>query len=414
MHAFLYPCTLLAAVILSATSVSIARADEALIVEVAAGAHDREATLLDAELPASLCDRRCLTLTEIGSSVRIPVQIDRSGKPRLVWILPRKLSAGEIQRYRLAPADCMANAREEVAVTDDGKTLSVRVGAKPVLVYHQAAVPSPNPKEPCYARSGQIHPVFNPSGQVVTDDMNAEHTHQHGIMFAWRKSSFDGRPCDCWDQKSGQGRIEHVRTEAVGGGPVFGYFTARLRHLSLTGADVPKPMLDETWHVRVHNRSDCFVFDLESAQTCASSTPFVVQEYLYGGMAIRGSAAWMQRKPPFDYLTSDGKGRDGNQSRPKWVDFFGPIGGQSTGILVMDHPANFRYPQPVRLHPTLPYFCFAPAAMGDFTIEPGKPYVSRYRFCVHDNQLSVRDGDRLWYDYSDPPRVQLKASGESR
>ena len=96
-------------------------------------------------------------------------------------------------------------------------------------------------------------------------------------MFAWRKSSFEGKPSDCWDQKGGQGRIAHVHTEAVGGGPVFGFFTVRLRHWSLTAAGAPTPMLDETWRVRVYNRSDRFVFDLESVQTCAGSSPLVVQ-----------------------------------------------------------------------------------------------------------------------------------------
>jgi hypothetical protein len=61
----------------------------------------------------------------------------------------------------------------------------------------------------------------------------------------------------------------------------------------------------------------------------------------------------------------------------------------------------------VRLHPTIPYFCFAPAVLGDFAIEPGKPYVSRYRFCVHDNQLTAQNAGRFWQDYADPPQVRV-------
>jgi hypothetical protein len=315
--------TLAASTLLGIISASV-QAAEGVVVEVTAGSYEREGTPLSVELPASLHDARSVALTQIDGGAEVPVQVDRSGTPRAVWILPRKLAAGQVERYRLTPADRQA-AGEAVTVTNDEKQLAVRVGVKPVLVYHEAAVPSPDPKEPYYARSGQIHPVYNPSGRVVTDDMNHEHTHQHGIMFAWRKSSFEGNPSDCWDQKGGQGRIEHVRTEAVGGGPVFGYFTVRLRHSNLTASPAPKPMIDEKWCIRVYNRSDCFVFDLESVQTCAGSSPLVVQEYSYGGMAIRGSAAWMTRKAPFDYLTSEGKGREGNHSRPKWVDFFGPL-----------------------------------------------------------------------------------------
>ena len=331
--------------------------------------------------------------------------MDRSGG-RAYWILPHRLAAGKAQRYRLQEASAAATA-PAVSVTDDGKQLWAAIGAKRVLAYNQAVVPGPNPKEPCYARSGHLHPVFNPSGQVVSDDMNREHTHQHGVMFAWRHSRFEGRPSDCWDQKGGQGRVEHVKTESFGSGPVFGHFTTHLRHTCLNTGGAPKPMLDEVWRVRVYNQAGPFVFDLESVQTCASQSPLVAEKYHYGGMAIRGSAEWFKRKPPFDYLTSEGKNRDGDQSRAKWVDFFGPIGGSPTGILVVDHPGNFRYPQPVRLHPSLPYFCFTPAALGEFSIEPGKPYVSRYRFVVHDGQLAPETAARLARDFADPPQVRV-------
>jgi hypothetical protein len=262
----------------------------------------------------------------------------------------------------------------------------------------------------CCFKRRYIHPLLSPSGRTITDDFNPDHAHEHGVMFAWRKSTFEGRGADCWDQKSGQGRVEHVRIEAAVGGPVFGACVARLRHVSLTVPDAPKPMLDETWHVRVHNPSgQFFLFDLESTQTCAGQSPFTVEQYLYGAMAIRGARAWSQSRPgQFDFLTSEGRTRkDGDQSRPRWVDFSGPIDGRPAGVLVMDHPDNFRFPQPVRLHPSLPYFCFTPASLGAFAIEPGQPYVSRYRFVVHDGTLERETIERLWADYATPPKVEI-------
>jgi hypothetical protein len=75
--------------------------------------------------------------------------------------------------------------------------------------------------------------------------------------------------------------------------------------------------------------------------------------------------------------------------------------------LELDAPANFRFPQPVRLHPWIPYFCYAPSVPDSFTIEPGKPYVSRYRFCVHDGKPDAQLLERLWRDYADPPKVRV-------
>jgi hypothetical protein len=108
-------------------------------------------------------------------------------------------------------------------------------------------------------------------------------------------------------------------------------------------------------------------------------------------------------------LTGEGKTKaDGDQSRPRWCDIHGRLGEQHTGVLILDHPENFRFPQPVRLHPTMPYFCFTPASLGSFTIEPGKPYVSRYRFCVHDGKLSAEEAERLWRDFAEPPTIRIR------
>ena len=124
-------------------------------------------------------------------------------------------------------------------------------------------------------------------------------------------------------------------------------------------------------------------------------------------MTIRGHADWHDNHA-YDFLTSEGKNKEnGNQSRPQWVELFGPLAGETAGVTVLSHPGNFRFPQPVRLHPTMPYFCFAVAAVDAFTIEPGKPYVSRYRYHVHDGKPSAKLDQRLWEDYANPPAVKV-------
>ena len=45
------------------------------------------------------------------------------------------------------------------------------------------------------------------------------------------------------------------------------------------------------------------------------------------------------------------------------------------GIGFLCHPDNFRAPQNMRIHPSEPFFNFAPCQTGDFDIAPGKPYV---------------------------------------
>src|SRR5262249_39181820 len=159
----------------------------------------------------------------------------------------------------------------------------------------------------------------------------------------------------------------------------------------------PAPVLDETWTVRVYELDSHVLVDLESSQTCAGPSPLKVNSYHYGGFGLRGNRAWVDamakgNDPPHparsgdsDFLTSEGESRrDGNHTRPRWVDLSGRVSGHSAGVAVLDHPGNFRFPQPVRLHPNKPYFCFAPMVLGEFDIVPGRPYVSRYRLLAHD------------------------------
>jgi len=382
---------------------------EEILLELAAGSHDRENLTVSVALPESLRDAKNLTLKRLPKGQPIPVQCTSGENPRAVWIVRDPLPAGQVRRYSLAPSETAPSEKAGVKVEDDGKRLLVKVGDKPILAYNHAIVSSPNPKLRCYARSGYIHPVYSPSGEILTDDFNPDHAHQHGIMFAWRKGHFEGRDTNAWHQAAGKGRIEHVAVEAFGGGPVFGHFTVALRQLDLTAPGDPKPVLDETWHVRIDRFEPFFVFDMEIIQRCAGKSPYRVDKIHYGGMAIRGTDRWFQKKPgDFDFLTDLGKSRkNGDQTPARWVDFFGPIGDGLAGIDVMCHPGNFRFPQPVRLHPWMPYFCFTPASRGSFTLEPGKTYVSRYRFHVHDGKLNAQKAERLWNDYAHPPAVRV-------
>src|SRR6516165_2049997 len=133
-------------------------------------------------------------------------------------------------------------------------------------------------------------------------------------------------------------------------------------------------------------------------------------------MTFRGSLAWRENDAwrntaTNNFLTSEGETRpDLGGSRPRWVDLHGAIGGRVSGVTAMDHPGNFRYPQPARMHPDKPYFCFAPNILGDFAIEPGKPLAARYRYFVHDGTADAAAAARMWHDFAEPVTARLMAS----
>ena len=133
-------------------------------------------------------------------------------------------------------------------------------------------------------------------------------------------------------------------------------------------------------------------------------------------MAIRGPSEWLLQRvdaadQPDDllgFVTSSGRSRgDGNHTRARWVEMFGPLGDQGAGVIVLGAQNNFRSPQTVRLHPKKPYFCFAPMVLGAFEIGPGATFVSRFRFVVHDGQKKEKLAERMWQDFAHPPKVRI-------
>jgi len=378
-----------------------------ILIEVAAGSHDRIDTPVYFDLPEVLEPYRAFTLTRLDNGRSVEVQRVPDEPARVAWLIGEPIKAGKTRRYRLAARDTGAAAALEVTCTDDGRHLLMKVGDRPVLQYNHAVVPAPEPLEPCFKRSGHIHPMFTPAGLIVTDDFPPDHAHQHGVFFAWVNTTFEGRDIDFWNQKKETGSVGHVEFKGTADGNIFAQFTAELRHDDLTAPGGTKQVLNETWTVRVYNLTERFLVDIESRQTCAGDSPLTLNEYRYGGMALRGNRQWFEQ-PESDFLTSEGKTRaDGNHTRPRWVDAHGLTDGKPCGVTVMDHPANFRFPQPVRLHPTKPYFCFSPMVFDSFAIEPGREYVSRYRYSIHDGEPDVKRADRLWWDFAHPPRVRI-------
>lgn len=287
----------------------------------------------------------------------------------LVWFRPLVFSA-MISSLLIA-----ANLHAE----DNGK-LSLTSGDRVVMTYNAEMVPSPDSDSPWFKRSGFIHPVLTPSGKVVSEGFPADHLHQHGLMFAWTSSVYDGRPVDFWNSKLQAGRVMHVETIRSEDESIL----VRLNHVDDTSGE-PIVVLEETWELTLVPHESMHVFDLVSTQRCVAPEPLKVRKYHYGAMCIRGAKEWLEQ--PCRMETSEGKLRkEGNHSRPDWVMMHGAVDGQACGIAAMGHPDNFRSPQSVRLHPNKPYFCFAPMVLGDFSITSESPYISRFRFVAFDGE----------------------------
>ena len=302
----------------------------------------------------------------------------------LVFILDEDAEAGETRHYRIQPA---GNDFPERILVDSGVgsvTFST-AGQQDILTYHtEEKLPAGLPDY--YRRSGFIHPLFSPKGLILTDDFPAGHSHQHGIFSAWVNTTFKGDSIDFWNQQSQTGTVGHDSIISIESGPVFGRLRTAHSYISLEFGEV----LQEEWDLTIFSLEEAFLLDLSIYQVNKREDTLYISDYIYGGLAFRGNAVWnredsLRFQSDIQYITAEGKGREaGNHTRPGWVAAFGDSPDGLGGVAVIDHKDNLNYPQPVRIHPEMPYFCMAPMVNNAFTIPPQESYQARYRLLSFD------------------------------
>jgi Methane oxygenase PmoA len=375
-------------------------------VTVAAGSMDRQDVVVSFELDSELKAAAYELRDEAGQNT--PLQY--SG--RNASFILRELNAGQKKTFRLVEKrKANQNKVDFPELAKVANRLEIKIRGRKVFSF--IAQPSTLPTadiKPIFLRGGYIHPVLTPGGHVVTDDYPPDHYHHHGIWFAWTKTEFEGGHPDFWNVGDSTGRVDFESVDQTWAGPVNAGFVSHQKYVALTGK-APKTALNEQWEVRVYNLGGgpqpYFLFDIVATQECATNSPLILEEYRYGGMGIRGHRDWKD-KTKVAFLTSEGKTRlDGNATRARWCHIGGTVDGQVVGIAVLDHPGNFRAPQPLRIHPDDPYFNYAPSQAGRFEIEPGKKFVQRYRYVVADGRPDPKLLERLWNDYANPPEVTV-------
>jgi hypothetical protein len=379
-------------------------------VTIAPADVERAAQVVTFKLPA---DAGRATVLRAANGATHPLQVADVGM--VSFVIPTQ-RAGETLAFTLVEGPAPA---ERVRVDRSKGLLQVTVEGKPAFDYRmdKNAVPRPDIK-PEFKRAGYIHPVFSPAGKIVTDDYPSNHVHHHGIWSPWTKTQFQGRSPDFWNMGAKTGAEDFVALDRTWNGPVHGGFTARLHMIDLS-APSPVVALNETWQVTAYNVpvvpivGPVRVFDLVITQTCATSDPVLLPNYHYGGFGFRGADQWNGPGEAALFLTSEGVTDRiaGNNTRGRWCYLGGRIDGEIAGTAILGHPENFRAPQPMRLHPNMPYMSFVPQQLGDFAIEPGKPYVARFRFVASDGPPDRRKIDALWNGYALSAVVKIVPEG---
>ncbi len=292
-------------------------------------------------------------------------------------------------------------AADEVTAVREETQIVIRAGKNEILRYQAEPGELPRPEIPkAYTRGGYIQSIRTPSGRLITDDFPVNHLHHHGVWSPWTKTEFEGRKPDFWNMGAETGRVEFVALDSVWQKDGKAGFQARHQFVDLT-VKPAKTALFETWEISVSAADQRYVIDFTSTQTCATTSPLKLPEYHYGGLGFRGNGVWNGAEN-CRFLSASGitDRVKLNTSREKWCWIGGKIDGQSCGMSILGHPENFRFPQPIRAHPSEPFFCFAPQQLGEMEIAPGEKYIARYRLVITDGEADAKASDAWWEAYA--------------
>ena len=287
--------------------------------------------------------------------------------------------------------------------------LTIFSGDQPLLTYQFRTVYPPKGIDTNYKRSGFIHPLYAPHGQVLTNIQPKDHYHHYGIWNPWTHTFFEGDTVDFWNIKGHQGTVRFVKFTSQKSNSKYSEYTALHEHVVFKKEGSEKVALNEWQTVRVYdpgNNKDQYIVDITSKMSCASQSPLLIVAYRYGGLGWRATEFW--DKDNSEMLTSEGKTRDNtDNTKGKWIMVYGSLPGNDEGGIVMfSHPSNYNHPEPLRIWDKKAnggrgdvFANFAPTKDKDWLLEPGKTYTLKYRLVVFNGKFDAAKAESAWQKF---------------
>jgi hypothetical protein len=356
-----------------------------------------------------------LSLLEVQGNARVPVafQIENKSHRVLHWLVNRNDDKIRKRVYELSKGPNSVRSGEVEASINDGALL-IHAGDQKLLQYNFKTIYPPQGIDTAFKRSGFIHPLWTPSGKVLTRIQPPDHYHHYGIWNPWTHVLFEGDTVDFWNIKGMQGTVRFGNFVSVTEGPVYAEYQALHEHVAFQKGR-EKVALNELQTVRVYKpgaNQNNYIVDIVIQLNCATSSPFQILEYRYAGLGWRATEKW--NKDNSKVLTSEGKDRKGaDGTSAKWALIQGALDNDKGGMVMMSHPANYNHPEPLRIWPENSnggemFAMFAPTKTKDWTLMPGKTYVLKYRFNVFSGEFTGQQAENGWQYYSEPPMVMVK------
>lgn len=368
-----------------------------------------------------------LALYEITPSGEkfIHSQLEQDYTTRLWFILEGFSAKNSTRKFVLEfqERDSLNKSNTYIHIYKSGEKLTLRQKEQQILSYHFGTMYPPEGIDPLFKRSGFIHPLWSPGGEILTRVQAPDHYHHYGIWGPWTLTHIDDREVDFWNLNKGLGTVKFAGFLSETTGSVFSGFRALQQHIDFGAKGEDQVAINEILDVRVWNINDKVrIIDYSTILNTSLPNGIMFDAYRYGGgIGFRATEKWT--KDNCTVLTSEGKtriGADGSNARWCIVEGESEVKEGRSGILFLSHPSNRAHPEPMRVWPLDAnggrgdmFFEFTPIRHIPWELQKGNNYVLKYRMIVFDGEIDKETAEMYWNSFSGTPEVKINPKNKS-
>lgn len=340
-----------------------------------------------------------------------------AGKTYLATILP-SVAKDEKATYTLRPTASSSGSGAGVALERDGTHVKVLVDGKFFMEYQ-----ADGPTKPYY------YPVIGPTGAAITrnhpmkkvEGETSDHNHQRSFWFTHGDvNGFDFWASDPLNPpKANYGTIKETARTTLVSGPVLGLIRTTDDWL---GADGKRVCTDERV-VTIYDTASARVLDFDITVK-ATNGPVTFGDTKEGMFGLRVASSMdvagnKKLKKPGKGKITNAEGIHDTEAWGKaspWVDYVGPVAGETVGIAILNRPDSFRYPttwhvRDYGLFAANPFgwHDFGMKKSGEYTIPAGDSIAFHYRLVLHKGDTESARVASAFQGYARPPAVTVEA-----
>jgi hypothetical protein len=369
-------------------------------------------------------DKGTLALFEITANgeKEIACQPETGHSANLWFLLPGITQKSETRKYvvRMKPNEEPAGEKNIITLHKEAQDLTLYSHENPVLRYRFGIQYPPSGVDSLFKRSGFIHPLWSPGGEILSRIQPPDHYHHYGIWGPWTLTHIGDRKVDFWNLGEGEGTVQFSSFLSEYEGSVYSGFQALQQHIDFGGKGEDQVALNELLDVRVWNiqqKENRWMIDYTTTLNSPLPGGIMLDAYRYGGgIGFRATGKW--EKDNCTVFTSEGKTRiDADGSFARWCIVEGVSDTEEgrSGILFLSHPSNRMHPEPMRLWPLDAnggrgdlYFEFVPIRHKEWKLKTRKNYTLKYRMIVFDGKMDTETAELYWNSFAFQPVLGFK------